>query len=353
MRKNTNKLPTRLYLIDIAKIIGIYLVVLCHMNLENRDFWHFVYAFHMPLFFLISGILYKDRTFQEIVTNNSKKLLIPYVTFYCISYLWWIYFVFIRNSSGDYPPISFYACIIKPFLGLFLGVLHNTSYSYSTNVALWFILSLFELKILLCVFNKIKSRWLKLALFVASLCFGYFLQINNILLFYSFNFTLLSVPYFFAGYYLKSTIIRAVNSNIPKNWLLVGGLTCMLITWYSNLIFTAENCSFSEMSLFLKNIAVAFIGISMILALSFYLASIIHQRKILKMIKYISDNTLSILGLHILFNGTLSGFVKIVLGIDTTRMPMFWGIGIACVSMTSSLCFGAILTRYIPRLVGK
>lgn len=127
----------------------------------------------------------------------------------------------------------------------------------------------------------------------------------------------------------------------------------MLITWYSNLIFTAENCSFSEMSLFLKNIAVAFIGISMILALSFYLASIIHQRKILKMIKYISDNTLSILGLHILFNGTLSGFVKIVLGIDTTRMPMFWGIGIACVSMTSSLCFGAILTRYIPRLVGK
>lgn len=236
----------RIVQLDIAKVIGIYLVVLCHMSLANKDFWHFIYSFHMPLFFLISGLLHKNRAVKKIVNINSKRLLIPYVTFYCISYFWWIYFVFIRNSSGDYPPISFYDCLIKPFLGLVLGVLHNTGYSYSTNVALWFILSLFELKILLCVFNKIKNKWVQIVFIAMAIYIGYLLQRNNILLFYSFNFTLLSLPYFFAGYYLKPFLNHSINSNIPKRWLLVGGLACMVITWFGNLIFTAGNSRFFE-----------------------------------------------------------------------------------------------------------
>lgn len=339
--------------IDIAKSIGIYFVVLCHMKLVNTDFWHFVYSFHMPLFFFISGLLYKDRTLKETITINVQRLLIPYATFYCISYIWWIYFVFIRNPSGYYPPISFYACVIKPFLGLITGVLHNTNYSYSTNVALWFILSLLELKILLSVFNKIEKKWLQIFFLGITSYIGYCFQRNNILLFYSFNFTLLNLPYFFAGFYFKTTFYTIINNDTSKYLYILMCLITMTITWFGSAFLIKDENGVSELIFFIMNIIVAFSGIGMILSLSFYAIYIIKDENIIALIRYVSDNTLSIMGLHILFNGILCGFVKNVLNVNTMHVPMFIAIGIACVSMTLSLYFGSVLTKYMPKLIGK
>lgn len=43
--------------IDIAKGIGIILVILGHSGV-NSEIKDFIYGFHMPLFFVISGYLY-------------------------------------------------------------------------------------------------------------------------------------------------------------------------------------------------------------------------------------------------------------------------------------------------------
>ncbi|MCF0193574.1 MAG: acyltransferase family protein [Bacteroidaceae bacterium] len=55
----------RLYWIDWAKARGIILVVLGHMH---SPLSHWIFVFHMPMFFMISGYLYKHTgTVSEVI----------------------------------------------------------------------------------------------------------------------------------------------------------------------------------------------------------------------------------------------------------------------------------------------
>ena len=51
-----NLTKKRLNYLDYAKGIGILLVVLGHIYNNSVKLW--IYSFHMPLFFIISGYLY-------------------------------------------------------------------------------------------------------------------------------------------------------------------------------------------------------------------------------------------------------------------------------------------------------
>ena len=53
--------PKRLHYIDIAKGIGILLVALAHNDLAGYApfLYHWIYSFHMPLFFFLSGLFFK------------------------------------------------------------------------------------------------------------------------------------------------------------------------------------------------------------------------------------------------------------------------------------------------------
>lgn len=48
----------RIVYIDLLRTIGITLMVLAHIPLPS-SFVHLVHGFHMPLFFVISGYLYR------------------------------------------------------------------------------------------------------------------------------------------------------------------------------------------------------------------------------------------------------------------------------------------------------
>lgn len=64
---------------DIAKAIGIILMIIGHCGIKNQYINNFIYSFHMPLFFLISGYFFKYRDNKECVKRNFKKLIIPYI----------------------------------------------------------------------------------------------------------------------------------------------------------------------------------------------------------------------------------------------------------------------------------
>lgn len=72
--------------IDICRGIGILLVILGH-QFQNWDLTYlmqFIYSFHMPLLFIISGIfLKKEGKFSDFAKNKAKRLLIPYI--FCVS----------------------------------------------------------------------------------------------------------------------------------------------------------------------------------------------------------------------------------------------------------------------------
>jgi len=73
----TNIKEKRLDWIDIAKGYGIILVIFAH--LKNWSFNNYIYSFHLPLFFFLSGYVFKaNNTFLDSILKKIKGLIIPY-----------------------------------------------------------------------------------------------------------------------------------------------------------------------------------------------------------------------------------------------------------------------------------
>lgn len=70
---------TRIKHIDIAKGLGIILVVWGHSQIELGHY--IIYMFHMPLFFYLSGIFHKPGAFNVLITRKFTGLIIPLLIF--------------------------------------------------------------------------------------------------------------------------------------------------------------------------------------------------------------------------------------------------------------------------------
>jgi len=70
-----NRLPW----IDVFKGIGILAVVLGHCSPDSLA--KYIYWFHMPLFFFISGYLYQPITSKDFLKKKTLRLLVPYAVF--------------------------------------------------------------------------------------------------------------------------------------------------------------------------------------------------------------------------------------------------------------------------------
>ena len=70
--------------IDCARGMAAILMVIGHMGLQN-GFTQYIYSFHMPLFFFLSGIcIGKSNTEESIIKHivkRTKRLLVPYILF--------------------------------------------------------------------------------------------------------------------------------------------------------------------------------------------------------------------------------------------------------------------------------
>lgn len=137
---NTGK---RILWIDYAKSICIYLVLLGHAH-ASQPVTDFIYTFHMPLFFFLSGCLFsfeKHPNFKEFAIKRFKGLMVPYLWINLITYLFWL---FAGRNFGEDATISttWYSPIIGILLGYSKQMIHNTP--------MWFFhLSLFLGNILL------------------------------------------------------------------------------------------------------------------------------------------------------------------------------------------------------------
>lgn len=72
----------RIEYVDVAKGIAILSVIVGHTfsaydpgSLLNR----FIYSFHMPLFFILSGFFYRPQDFKTAFGRKVKNLLVPYL----------------------------------------------------------------------------------------------------------------------------------------------------------------------------------------------------------------------------------------------------------------------------------
>lgn len=76
----------RIGYLDVARGIGMILVVLGHITFVDESLRRFITGFHMPLFLMISGILLyvtktEERSFGQMVKGKCRSILIPYFVF--------------------------------------------------------------------------------------------------------------------------------------------------------------------------------------------------------------------------------------------------------------------------------
>lgn len=76
----TNTPSGRIGWIDAAKGIGLICVILGHLHIPLVDTW--VYFFHMPLFFFLSGVVSSGRKydFPTFLRKKLQSLVVPYFT---------------------------------------------------------------------------------------------------------------------------------------------------------------------------------------------------------------------------------------------------------------------------------
>lgn len=66
--------------LDILRGIGIFLMVFDHVGWGS--FVHiYIQSFHMPLFFIVSGYLWKNEDLSSLAKKRFKTLMIPYAVF--------------------------------------------------------------------------------------------------------------------------------------------------------------------------------------------------------------------------------------------------------------------------------
>lgn len=83
----------RIHYIDVAKGLAIVIVVLGHCAAttlgDHSRLFYTIYAFHMPFWFFLSGLLYNTKNWQSFFSGKVKALLLPYLFFFmfnCFSY---------------------------------------------------------------------------------------------------------------------------------------------------------------------------------------------------------------------------------------------------------------------------
>ena len=124
-----NKERTPLY--DVAKGICIISVVLGHLGIATR----FVYFYHLPVFFFISGLFLNAEkySFKDFLLKKIKSLYVPYVI---ISLLFAIIFDFQNMKNVKYVLRIFLFDSKAPFTGTFwfiLCLLINSTIAFITE----------------------------------------------------------------------------------------------------------------------------------------------------------------------------------------------------------------------------
>lgn len=272
----------RVEYIDIAKGIGILLVYIGHSFLnQNGGLFQSIYSFHMPLFFMIRGMLFRynpELGLRKTIYGKAVTLLLPYLLFSVLYYL-----CFIAMGSN---PIGY--------------VLDGWG-----RIPLWFIPILFAIEImhLLLLNGKIILRAVVVAVFVAL--FAYKVSTNDWL-----PYCVSEIPWFYicfvSGYLLNKltpstwTVFHCKDRSNPSGLKMLawGGVMYVIgeILLFNVVLQYNSNYRLQDNDLlsYVMRYSLGMIGsISMLLIASGLSSSIIGN-----MFKWLGANSLVILCVH-------------------------------------------------------
>lgn len=133
----------RITWIDAAKGLGIILIVLGHLaSVEAPSaFYVYIYAFHVPLFFFISGLTLKPggKPFGAMLADKARTLLAPYLCYALLGYAFYLAGYAAARAAG-LGIEQFNYGLWRPLWGVFYGTLGE---GRLVNTPMWFVVALF------------------------------------------------------------------------------------------------------------------------------------------------------------------------------------------------------------------
>lgn len=353
----------RIAYLDMAKGVGIVLMVAGHLfgslqTIDYKDYftpvYQFIASFHMPLFFVISGMLFwavgeEKREPDRFVKGKARALLIPYATFSLI-----------------YMVINLYTLIVTPELievSFLCKLLVYTVTLHGISV-LWFLPTLFLSELL---FYGLRRRFSHrvlaavlgaLALFalLISPVFGWTLWEENLGLLAAGSLlqvgcrSLLAAAFLGCGYLAGSLIHRRAErrkgKKSPAEFLLGVGLV-LFTSW----------CCFQNELVDLNYMVFGNIALYMLCALSGSLGVILICRNLweCRLLIFYGKNSLVIMATHmefkimlhaILFSYWLNQYVT-----RAKEWVLFGTIAIYITLAEAVYCF--LYNRFLYRLIGR
>ena len=200
---------------DLAKGFAIILMVIGHCYHAEYGILHLINAFHMPFFFLVSGMLYADKWCDEVrfsLLGTGRKLLIPYFVFDSLFCL----FVTVLLRPDD---------LLETFCGTWL----TRVFTLIGRTATWFLPCQFFTITIFAVGAKYlkKPMWIGacVCMFTIAVLFSFerFLPLQR---------SLVGIGFFAVGFYMKTDITR----RCAPVMLCVGGLIYVVLARFNGMV---------------------------------------------------------------------------------------------------------------------
>lgn len=304
----------RNYTIDIIKAIGIVCMVMGHCECPIK---HFIYLFHMAIFFIASGYCYKEsysynlKSVSCCIKRKIVTLWFPYVLWNVIYSLLHNFFISINiytdnpllleNLSGEYiylMPHWSVVDIVNNILKVML--LHGGT---QMSGAFWFLATLMEISVCYCIVDFIlhyifKHNAKKICLFqwlisIGFLIVGYYCyKIERS--FWGIDIILSYYILFHGGLFIKKYgYSDKERKGLVHVAILLISFVVLLVCNKIGSISLGKNSYVNP----LYFLIVSFVGWQFLYELAFFIGKISLIRKLFV---YLGQNTLSIVILHFL-----------------------------------------------------
>lgn len=337
IKKSQNQHPMtnigggRFLWVDIAKCIGIYLMIIGHGPLLEDTFGRIViYSFHMPLFFSLSGYLYKPTSFRETIKKDWQRLLIPYLYLNTIGLIFWIIcHPFEINAES----------ILSRIFAVFLGLGYNTSYFIPVLTPTWFIIALFLIRIVMSLVIKHISYAIILSIIVSLILtntYDTLLPIDS---------AIMALPFFCFGYIARTSTYYIFNKSNTRLivYMLLSFLLLLIVSYLNGRvdICTAKYGS----NIFLFYIG-GILGTITICIISKFL-SISVKRNQHHIINY-SSGSLLVVAFNILAIQIVTKFFYQYYDYISPLVGVILGVLIFCIFYPMIMLCG----KYVPQIIG-
>jgi len=319
--------------IDQARGFSIFLVIYAH----NFPLYEaYIYSFHVPLFFFISGMFHYKKVTIGIVKKRAKMILAPYFIWAFLLYIFWLFIgrKYGVSSENDFSPIN-------NFIGIFYAQGGNAFMDW--GIPIWFLPCIFIVFICFSAIKKIKSIFLSNIVLILCVLAGFFwARFVGIHLPWSLDVALVALGFYAIGYMLKEGLI-----NLSKKAAILIGVFSLCINFLMFYFNTVKTDMYR--SIYGEEILFFISGLSGSLAVVLLLKSF----PFFKFLSYLGKHTTAILATHFRALTLIKLVILLITGVAVFEFTEIEKFLFAIVQVLLLMPVIWLINKYIPILDGK